>query len=207
MDKMKYEWLPHLSPEVLSEMKGNYLDAYVVALEGWRRGLKLKWHHKNSPEFSHVKTWFIDEPGQVFSLHSKTKSHYFFRTRGDKVSTRAVEQGMDKHFTKIQLSKSGIPVPKGKTFSKNEELINILSYINSIGYPVVLKPVDGSFGRGVHVKLYSEKEVKNAFNYIKNVLNEDVIVEEFIAGKDYRLYVIGNKVVGAILRVPPNIVG
>src|SRR5699024_10873161 len=42
---------------------------------------------------------------------------------------------------------------------------------------------------------------------IKKELNEDIIVEQYIDGHDYRVYVIENEVVGAILRVPPNIIG
>src|SRR5699024_7004769 len=207
METMNNEWLPHLSPEIISEMKGSYLDAYVVALEGWRRGLKLKWHHKNSPDFTNMKTWFIDEPGQIFSLHSEERSHYFFRTRGDKVTNEAVELGMDKQNTKIKLSQAGVRVPKGKLFRKDIDINEVFKYIDEIGYPVVLKPVDGSFGCGVFVGLFSEDEVAQAFTIIQKELNEDIIGEQYIDGHDYRLYVVGNEVVGAILRVPTNIIG
>src|SRR5690625_2397919 len=111
MDGVNTEWLPHLSQEVVSETEGNYLDAYVVALEGWRRGLTLKWHVKDSEKFKKMKTWFVDHPGQLFSLHSNEKSHYFFRTRGDKVTNEAVEKGMDKEITKQVLKEAGVPVP------------------------------------------------------------------------------------------------
>src|SRR5699024_4979824 len=171
METMNNEWLPHLSPEIISEMKGSYLDAYVVALEGWRRGLKLKWHHKNSPDFTNMKTWFIDEPGQIFSLHSEERSHYFFRTRGDKVTNEAVELGMDKQKTKIKLSEAGVNVPKGKMFKQNTNTNEIFKYIDEIDYPVVIKPVDGSFGRGVFVDLYAEEEVLQAIAFIKKELN------------------------------------
>lgn len=208
METMNNEWLPHLSPEIISEMKGSYLDAYVVALEGWRRGLKLKWHHKNSPDFKNMKTWFIDEPGQIFSLHSEERSHYFFRTRGDKVTNEAVELGMDKEVTKQILAKAGIAVPKGKQFSQKDSVNDMLSFAKEIGYPVVLKPTDGSFGRGVFTNISREQELLHSIDYIKNEMNQNnFIIEKHIEGNDYRLYVVGNQVVGAILRMPPNVVG
>src|SRR5699024_9033952 len=135
------------------------------------------------------------------------RSHYFFRTRGDKVTNEAVELGMDKQNTKIKLSQAGVRVPKGKLFRKDIDINEVFKYIDEIGYPVVLKPVDGSFGRGVFVGLFSEDEVAQAFTFIQKELNEDIIVEQYIDGHDYRLYVVGNEVVGAILRVPTNIIG
>lgn len=201
-------WLPHLSEEVVSETEGNYLDAYVVALEGWRRGLTLKWHVKDSEKFKEMKTWFVEEPGQLFSLHSKEKSHYFFRTRGDKVTNEAVEKGMNKEVTKQILKEAGVLVPEGKQFTEVDEESEIISYAATLGYPVVIKPTDGSFGRGVIANISSEGELQYSLDYLRNELKEDkIIVEKHIPGRDYRLYVVGDEVVGAILRIPPNVVG
>lgn len=208
MVSVNENWLPHLHPEVVSEVEGNYLDSYVVALEGWRRGLTLRWHVKDSEKFKEMKTWYVDEPGQLFSLHSKEKSHYFFRTRGDKVTNEAVEKGMDKQRTKELLKKAGIPVPDGRQFSRKDDEETVIEYAETLGYPVVIKPKDGSFGRGVMSDIKSEEELKYSLQYLREQLEEDqIIVEKYIPGNDYRLYVVDDKVVGAILRVPPNVVG
>lgn len=208
MVSVNENWLPHLHPEVVSEVEGNYLDAYVVALEGWRRGLTLRWHVKDSEKFKEMKTWYVDEPGQLFSLHSKEKSHYFFRTRGDKVTNEAVEKGMDKQRTKELLKKAGIPVPDGRQFMRKDDEETVIEYAETLGYPVVIKPKDGSFGRGVMSDIKSEEELKYSLQYLREQLEEDqIIVEKYIPGNDYRLYVVDDKVVGAILRVPPNVVG
>lgn len=208
MVSVNENWLPHLHPEVVSEVEGNYLDSYVVALEGWRRGLTLRWHVKDSEKFKEMKTWYVDEPGQLFSLHSKEKSHYFFRTRGDKVTNEAVEKGMDKQRTKELLKKVGIPVPDGRQFTRKDDEETVIEYAETLGYPVVIKPKDGSFGRGVMSDIKSEEELKYSLQYLREQLEEDqIIVEKYIPGNDYRLYVVDDKVVGAILRVPPNVVG
>ncbi|HLS67169.1 MAG TPA: acylphosphatase [Pseudogracilibacillus sp.] len=208
MSDMNSEWLPHLHPEVISEVEGNYLDAYVVALEGWRRGLTLRWHVKNSEKFNEIKTWYVDHPGLLFSLHSEEKSHYFFRTRGDKVTTDAVECAMDKEVTKNMLQKEDVPVPIGKEFTNIATTEEIVTYANELGYPVVLKPTDGSFGRGVMTNITTDGELEEALAYVRDELEEDhIIVEKHLTGKDYRLYVVDREVVGAILRVPPNVVG
>lgn len=208
MDGINTKWLPHLTEEIVSEIENNYLDSYVVALEGWRRGLTLKWHVKNSEKFKEMKTWFVDEPGQLFSLHSEKRSHYFFRTRGDKVTNEAVEQGMNKETTKQILAEKGVPVPEGREFQADASEAEIIAYANKLGYPIVIKPTDGSFGRGVMSDLTSDEECKHALDYVRNELQEEnIIVEKHIDGKDYRLYVVDDEVVGAILRIPPNITG
>ncbi|WP_062050286.1 acylphosphatase [Bacillus sp. JCM 19034] len=204
----KAEWLLHLPLEVVEDARGPEFDAYLIALEGWRRGLTLKWHVKDSEKFKGMKTWFDDKPGKLFSLSSKEKTHYFFRTRGDKVSNEAVEIGADKEKTKIYLEQKGIRTPKGRLFSLDESETQIIEYVEELEFPVVIKPLDGSFGRGVTTNIQSVDGVIEAIKTVKETPNpRGIIVEEFIEGNEYRLYVVGDNVVGAIKRVPANVIG
>src|SRR5690625_4839779 len=208
MKEITAEWLQHLSTEIVSGVQGNSLDAYAVALEGWRRGLTLRWHAKNSEKFNEITTWYVDQPGQLFSLSSKDKTHYFFRTRGDKVTNGAVAVGKDKERTKQVLKKKGVPTPEGRQFNENESNDAIRQYVTSLGFPVVLKPTDGSFGRGVVTNIKNKQDLEFALNYVRSELNiKNVIAEQYIPGEEYRIYVVGNQVVGAINRIPANIVG
>lgn len=208
MGENSSEWLSHLSNEVVSDAHGNLLDAYVVALEGWRRGLTLRWHVKDSEKFSDMRTWFVDRPGQLFSLSSKERTHYFFRTRGDKVSNVAVDIGGDKEKTKHTLRNQGVTVPEGKQFSAEVMNEEILEYASHLGFPVVLKPTNGSFGRGVVSNITGLGELEFSLEYVRANLNyQDVIVEQYIPGKEYRLYVVGDEVVGAMNRIQPNVLG
>ncbi|GGA64750.1 acylphosphatase [Ornithinibacillus halotolerans] len=202
------QWLPHLSSKFVSDAHGHLLDAYAVALEGWRRGLKLRWHVKDSEKFKEMTTWFVDKPGQLFSLSSADKTHYFFRTRGDLVTNEAVAIGRDKEKTKEVLSKAGIPIPEGKQFTEDVADEEIINYANALGYPVVVKPTDGSFGRGVIANITSSGELAFSLEYVRSDLGfKDVIVERFVSGDDYRIYVVDDAVVGAIKRIPANITG
>lgn len=208
MEQHNQNWLPHLSNEVVADARGWNLDAYVIALEGWRRGLTLKWHTKDSEKFPDMKTWYVDTPGRLFSLSSEDRTHYFFRTRGDKVTNEAVEIGGNKAKTKQALSQAGIRTPIGKRFDKQASDQEILSYGEKIGYPVVLKPTDGSFGRGVITNIRNEQELQAAITYLRHELNEpDVLLEQFSNGEDYRIYVVGDKAVAAMKRVPANVIG
>ncbi|MBM7095814.1 acylphosphatase [Bacillus sp. H-16] len=209
MVENQVSWLPHLTEEIVSDARGPELDAYAIALEGWRRGLTLRWHAKDSEKFSEMDTWFVDRPGKLFSLSSEDKTHYFFRTRGDKVTNEAVRIGGDKEETKKHLIKAGVPTPKGKRFKDskgNQE--EIIKYASEIGFPVVVKPTDGSFGRGVITNLLEEPELVQALHYLNVQLGfNDIIIEQHVKGEDLRIYVVGDKVVGAIKRVPANVIG
>lgn len=208
MEENHAEWLSHLSNEIVADAHGNLLDAYVVALEGWRRGLTLRWHVKDSEKFKDMETWYVDRPGQLFSLSSKEKTHYFFRTRGDEVANEAVMIGKDKERTKQVLESQGVSVPQGKQFKEQDPNEAIVEYVSELDYPVVVKPTDGSFGRGVIANITSEGELEYSLQYVRGELNyKDIIVEQYIPGKEYRMYVVGDKVVGAMNRIPPNIVG
>jgi len=202
------KWLPHLTSTVVSDARGWNLDAYVIALEGWRRGLTLKWHTKDLDKFKEMKTWFVDTPGRLFSLSSSSRTHYFFRTRGDLVPNEAVEIGSDKFKTKQVLASLNIPIPKGKSFDQQADQSTIVAYAEALGYPIVIKPIDGSFGRGVFTNVMSEVELIEGLKYIRTTLQEqEVIVEKHVTGKEYRMYVVNDQVVGAINRIPANIMG
>ncbi|WP_036833697.1 acylphosphatase [Pontibacillus litoralis] len=208
MEETHSEWLPHLSDSIVADAHGYLLDSYAVSLEGWRRGLTLKWHLKNTEKFKEMMTWYVDKPGQLYSLSNKERTHYFFRTRGDKVTNDAVTIGKDKEKTKQMLQQAGVPVPEGQQFFAEDTNEMIIEYASSLGYPVVIKPTDGSFGRGVVSNITSSGELEYSIQYVRTQLNmPEVIVERYIPGDDYRLYVVGDEVVGAIKRLPPNVIG
>lgn len=201
-------WLPHLTNEVLTGARKTKLCAYTVALEGWRRGLRLKWYTKDSDKFSDLTIFGVNPPGRLFSLSSEKRTHYFFRTRGDIVSNEAVEIGSNKDQTKFWLSKAGVPFPEGKKFGEYETDEEILSYARSVGFPLVLKPTDGSLGRGVVTNIPNEDVLKKALNYVRGELEyTNVLVEQHIPGEEYRIYVVGDQAVGAYNRIPANVTG
>jgi len=201
-------WLTKYPAEIFFGINGPKLDAYAVALEGWRRGLTLKWHSKDTPAFQKMKTWYVDRPGQLFSLADQEKEHFFFRTRGDLVSNEAVEIGADKGITKTYLEKENIPTPKGKTFSTKDSDQEIMNYAQELGFPLVIKPTDDSFGRGITANIANETEFIETLKYTRGEQGyEHIIVEKHAIGEDYRLYVVGDQVVSAVRRKPPFLIG
>ena len=74
-----------------------------------------------------------------------------------------------------------------------------------VGLPVVVKPQDGNQGKGVSVNITERAAFDNAYATAERY--GTVMVEKFLPGHDYRLLVVGNKLVAAARREPPLVVG
>ncbi|MBT8195818.1 MAG: cyanophycin synthetase, partial [Bacteroidia bacterium] len=118
-------------------------------------------------------------------------------------SNIAVEIACDKEETKYLLEQAEVPVPRGEIIRRERSLEESCRYV---GYPLVVKPIDGNHGRGITVNINSYDEALVAFREAKNVSNS-VIIEKYIVGEDYRLLVINNKLVAAAKRTPAHIIG
>jgi cyanophycin synthetase len=120
----------------------------------------------------------------------------------DSTSAIAESIAQDKDLTKSLLHAAGVPVPMGRPADSLEEAWAIAQ---EIGLPVVVKPQDGNQGKGVSVNI-SERAAFDAA-YATAVRYGVVLVEKFLPGHDYRLLVVGNKLVAASRREPPLVVG
>ncbi|MFA7445267.1 MAG: cyanophycin synthetase [Flavobacteriaceae bacterium] len=115
----------------------------------------------------------------------------------------AVDIACDKEATKRMLDNASIPVAKGDICVDEEDLELT---IKKIGYPIVLKPLDGNHGKGASINVKDWEAAKAGLAHAKQY-SRRVIVEKFITGFDFRVLVINNKVVAAAKRVPAHVVG
>lgn len=195
-----------LTKQMVSGIRGFNLDSYLVALEGWRRGLALKWYGDPSV-VTDLKIIGFSPLGKTFSLSDDNMTHFFYRSRGDKVTNEAVDIGADKHLTKEHLIKANVPAPKGKNYSQDTSVDEIVQDALTIDFPLVVKPTFGSLGKGVTTDIKNKSELKAAIQHVRDLDYGNVVIERFVQGDDYRIYVVDNQVVGAIKRVPANVVG
>jgi len=121
----------------------------------------------------------------------------------DRSACIAVDRVGNKHITKQILHEAGIPVPCGDIAYTFKSAVAIAS---CLGYPVVLKPFDANQGKGVFTNITSKSELELAYNTAIRY-SHAVIVEKYISGKDYRLLVVGGKMVAAAQRIPPFVIG
>ena len=119
--------------------------------------------------------------------------------------TSAISESIaqDKDLTKMLLDSAGVPVPMGRSVTTAEEA---WAAAEELGGPVVVKPRDGSQGRGVAVNIETRERVIQAFEVAEEISSE-VIVERYIPGHDFRLLVVGGALVAASRRDPPQVTG
>ncbi len=121
----------------------------------------------------------------------------------DSSSAIAEAIAQDKELTKKLLDAAGVPVPVGREVSDIEDAWCAMV---EIAGPVVVKPKDGNQGKGVTVNI-STREQLNAAYAAANAISEEVLVEKYIPGSDFRLLVVGNQLVAAARREPPLVIG
>jgi cyanophycin synthetase len=109
----------------------------------------------------------------------------------------------DKDLTKMLLHAAGVPVPNGRVVTTAEEAWKAAE---EIGSAVVVKPLDGNQGKGVAVNIGTRAQVEQAFANAARI-SDEVIVERYLPGHDFRLLVIGKTLVAAARRDPPQVIG
>ena len=120
-------------------------------------------------------------------------------------SSIGVELACDKEDTKYLLEQAEVQTPRGDIIRRESSLEDACKYV---GFPLVIKPVDGNHGRGITVNIKNYEDALSAFRSAKESSKSGaIIVEKYITGDDYRLLVINNKLVAAAVRTPAHVIG
>ena len=119
--------------------------------------------------------------------------------------TSAISEAIaqDKQLTKKLLAAAGVPVPGGRPVTDAEDAWEAAC---EIGLPVVVKPNDGNQGKGVTVNITDKEQLLKAYAAACE-FRDDILVERYMPGNDFRLLVVGDKLVAAARRDPPKVVG
>jgi cyanophycin synthetase len=120
-------------------------------------------------------------------------------------ATSAVSESIaqDKDLSKRLLQSAGVPVPFGRPVDDVED--GWRAATEEIGLPVVVKPLDGNQGKGVTVNVTTREHFELAFKSAEDI--GSVLVEKYLPGSDFRLLVVGNMLVAAARRDPPQVSG
>jgi len=143
------------------------------------------------------------ENGSLILLGQGANQKMIRASMTSNTSSWGVETACDKEETKKILAKAYIPVPTGEVASTEEGVKEI---IDGLGFPVVIKPIDGNHGRGITTNIQTLEHAFSAFNIARSV-SDDVIVEKYIEGDDYRFLLINYKLVAVAKRTPAMIMG
>ncbi len=126
-------------------------------------------------------------------------------TMTSRTGALAVDIASDKDLTGKLLSSAGLPTPKQESV---RTLRGARDAARRIGFPLVIKPLDGNHGRGVCLDLRSLDDVDKAYDIAKEQSRSGIlVVESFVTGRDYRCLIVGGKMQAIAERVPAHVVG
>ena len=149
--------------------------------------------------------WQRLNSGSLVQLGHGVNQQRIRATMTSLTSSLAVDIASDKELTNRLLAAAGLPVPTSEVVRRADDAVRMA---RRIGYPVVLKPLDGNHGRGVAINLNTEEEVRAAFEEAYDQSRRGyVLVESFITGKDYRVLVVGGHMIAIAERVPAHVIG
>jgi D-alanine-D-alanine ligase-like ATP-grasp enzyme len=161
-------------------------------------------------ELKFEPTWH--RAGQI--VFKSGKIAYFRGSSLDINAHGASEIAKDKDYAAYFMQQEGFPAIRGRAFFSSEWSAKIgfeglpedsVLYAEKIGYPVIVKPNSSSQGKGVSIA-NNAKELRDGLH---ECFKEDkvAIVQPLFNGRDYRVVVLGDRVISAYERIPLSVVG
>ena len=140
--------------------------------------------------------------GSLVQFGWGARQHRIWAAEIDRTSAVAESIAQDKDLSKTLLAAGGVPVPRGRPVDSVDEAWAVAQ---QIGLPVVVKPRDGNQGKGVTVNIALREHFDIAYRVAAEI--GQVMVEQFLPGHDFRLLVVGDRLIAAARRDPPYVVG
>lgn len=138
------------------------------------------------------------------------KGKKIFVSRKFKIS-RNLNSGSEltsfKDLTHILLKDAHLPVPKTICFyRRNFSLADSKKKLKNLRYPIIIKDAEGSNSEGIFMGVKNPREAQKIIRReIKNFSH--LIAQEVASGKEYRVLVLGEKIIGALEIIPPKVIG
>ncbi|NNE85889.1 MAG: ATP-grasp domain-containing protein [Alphaproteobacteria bacterium] len=196
--------LPSSQPPTETDTPGfDFAKAHDNFIQSYQHHV-MHIQHRYIIEAARVRGIPVDRLGDglfVFGQGRFRKLH--LRHFSDQTSHVGFVLSSNKSLTGRLLSEIGLPVPEQRVVTTRQQAVQAAE---QIGYPVVLKPLDSDFGRGVSVGLEDSKSVATAFARAQQY-RRSVLVESFIAGDDHRMLVINGKLIATAKRKPAHVTG
>ncbi len=189
-----------LSQNPSQELKGQLsasiesLAKYTIGIlnrrfiwEGERRGIPWARVHPNQP---------------VIQMGQGHKQKWFLRNYTDQTAKLATELATAKKVTCDILGSLGVPVPQHFIANSTERAI---STAEKLGYPVVVKPNKTDIGVAVTINIETQPQLLKAYEKARPY--GDVLVEEQVTGKDYRVILFEGQIIAAAENIPTQVIG
>jgi len=188
----KYKEAAWKRPYALRGFEDMELSTQILLFDAIQKGLKIN---------------MLDRYDQFISLTYKNHREYVKKgnmTAKDSYIGPLIME--NKVVTKKILAENGFAVPHSGEYHSAEAALR--DYPIFAGKGIVVKPKSTNYGLGISIFKDGasfegyEKAIHMAFEE-----DEDVLVEDYLSGTEYRFFVIGNETKAVLLRVPANVVG
>lgn len=146
---------------------------------------------------------FIEIGAGTYQFGYSAKSQWLLSSFTENTSCISSTLARNKFHAASLMQRQGIPVPAH--YQVNSES-GALKAAQQLGFPVVVKPANLDGGAGVSAGLMSPDEVSSAYRKAAE-LSTQILVEQHIEGRDYRLVVMNDELIWAIERVPGGVTG
>ena len=171
-----------------------------VAKELKKNGYKVK---ISEPDDNLSKNINQFKPNIIFNaLHGQFGEDGYIQTILEGFKTPYTHSGviasslaMDKAISKKIFIKNKINTPKYIKYSYEENNFNLIKNIQKkLKFPVVLKPINE--GSSVNVFICTKKNISKILSSMR--IYKEIMIEEFIGGREIQVAIMGNKKLGAI---------
>lgn len=112
-----------------------------------------------------------------------------------------------KDLTYVFLRDNDIPTPNTVCFyrkSLTEE--KMAQELQKLSYPIVIKDASGSYSLGVFTDIKDQEEAREVI--LKEIKKfPSLIAQEMVFGREYRILVLEDRIIGALEMIPPRIFG
>jgi len=155
------------------------------------------------PDHNLLKNIKLFKPDTIFNaLHGQFGEDGYIQTILESQKIPYTHSGviassiaMDKEISKKIFIRNKILTPKYIKFDYKNKKTNIIKIIEKeLKFPVVIKPINE--GSSVHVYICTKKNIVKNLK-ILSVYNQ-ILIEEFIAGREIQVAIMGTKTLGAI---------
>jgi len=140
---------------------------------------------------------------RIYQFGWGSRARLFNSTLTDATPMIAVAAAGNKAATAHILREAGLPVPD---HAEARDQLHALELAETLGYPVVIKPLAQAQGRGVAAGLNTPAAVKKAYKQA-DMYSRHILVEKHFEGNDYRLHVCNGEVYYASHRIPGGVTG
>ena len=173
---------------------------FQVAKELKKNGYKIKISEPDNNLEKNIKEF---KPSVIFNaLHGQFGEDGYIQTILEQYQIPYTHSGpiassiaMDKEISKKIFINNKINTPKFIKYSFDKKSAKLIEQINDkLKFPVVVKPINE--GSSVNVYICTKKNITKILKSMESY--KEVMIEEFIAGREIQVAIMGNKKLGAI---------